>query len=215
MRMGYAFLLATALIACRQSDPPLESGIRVRTMTDRRDEQLYPTMGDAGKIWLARNLDFKTPTSWCYNDDPAQCSESGRMYSWDEAKKVCPSGWHLPSRDEWIDMIEGVGGYVDFPTKTTVGDPSVAYTALTTGSFSAILGGSRTPAGKYIDRAPLDGNGDGMYWTSSSCGSGDSASMIVINSHSKRILVDCDTSKGWALSVRCVSKAAPAASGAN
>jgi hypothetical protein len=54
-----------------------------------------------------------------------------------------------------------------------------------------------------------------MYWTSSSCGSGDSASMIVINSHSKRILVDCDTSKEWALSVRCVSKAAPAASGAN
>jgi uncharacterized protein (TIGR02145 family) len=173
-------------------------------MTDHRDRQLYPTTGNAGKIWLARNLDFRTPASWCYNDDEKLCAEYGRMYSLEEAKEACPPGWHLASREEWIDIIETVGGYFDLKTKAAVGDPNASYAALTAGSFGALLTGSRTPSGKYIDQAPLDGNGDGMYWTNTSCGAADSASMIVFNAHSKRILLDCDSSKGWAMSVRCV-----------
>jgi len=199
MRIGavkYPILLViTVLVACKQSDPPLESGIRVRTWTAPRDKQLYPTMGSAGKLWLARNLDFSTPTSWCYNDDTKLCAEYGRMYSWEEAKDVCPSGWHLPSEPEGLDIVDG---YFDLQTKATVGDPIASYNAATTGSFAATLGGSRTPAGKYIDL-----KGDGMYWTSTSCGK-DSASMVVFNEHSKRVLRDCDGVKGWAIAVRCV-----------
>jgi len=173
-------------------------------MTDKRDGQLYPTIGVPGTTWLAYNVGFKTPESWCYDDDPRICAEYGRLYSWESAKdNACPTGWHLPSKAEWIDMIEAVGGYLELRTNQTVGDPKASYAALTTGSFNAVLGGSRTPAGKFIDRAPLDGDGDGMYWTSSSCGGADSVSMIVFNAHSKRILLDCDGSKGWALSVRC------------
>ena len=164
-------------------------------MTDPRDGQLYPTIGSSGKIWIARNLDFRTPTSWCYNDDTKMCAEYGRLYTWEEAKKVCPRGWHLPTEAEWVDIV---GSYYELASKKTVGDPVEAYTANTIGSFSATLGGSRTPAGKYIDL-----KGDGMYWTSTSCGS-DSASMIVFNEHSKRVLRDCDGAKGWANSVRCV-----------
>jgi uncharacterized protein (TIGR02145 family) len=173
-------------------------------MTDKRDRQLHPTIGIPGTTWLARNSDFKTPESWCYDNDPRICAEYGRLYSWESARaNACPAGWHLPSKAEWIDMIEAVGGYLELRTNQTVGDPKASYAALTTGSFNAVLGGSRTPAGKFIDRAPLDGDGDGMYWTSSSCGGADSVSMIVFNAHSKRILLDCDGSKGWALSVRC------------
>ena len=190
-----AYLTIAFVIGCRQSDPPLESGIRVRTYTDPRDEQLYPTMGSSGKIWLARNLDFETPTSWCYNDDTHMCAEYGRMYTWKEAKKVCPRGWRLPSEPEWLSLV---GGYYDLPAKKTIGDPVAAYNANTIGSFGATLGGSRTPTGKYIDL-----NGDGMYWTSTSCGA-DSAAMIVFNEHSKRVLRDCDAAKGWAISARCV-----------
>lgn len=192
--LGIAFTLG-----CHQSDPPLESGVRVRTMTDKRDGQLYPTTGHSGKLWLARNLDFTIGTSWCYNDDISMCARYGRMYLWEEAKRVCPSGWHLPSEAEWIDMAETLGGYFDFVSKETIGDPVEAYTAGTVGSFAATLGGSRTPSGQYIDLT-----GDGMYWTSTSCGA-DSAVMIVFNEHSKRILRDCDGAKGWAIAARCVT----------
>jgi len=191
-------LLTIIVLSCRAA--PIDTGERVRTMTDSRDGQLYPTMGISGINFLAYNVGFKTPDSWCYNNNDSTCAKYGRLYSWEAAKKnACPAGWHLPSEDEWLKLV---AGYFDVPTKQTVGDPRQNYTALTIGSFGAKLGGSRSPEGKFIDQAPLDGNGDGMYWTSTSCGA-DSAVLIVFNSHSKRVLRDCDTAKGWANSVRC------------
>jgi uncharacterized protein (TIGR02145 family) len=201
----FLILALVLAAACSKSREPEDDGIRVRTTTDARDQQLYPTVGSAGKTWLARNLDFTTPTSWCYNDDPSLCAEFGRLYLWEEAKNACPAGWHLASEDEWIAFI--ADGYYDVPSKQTIGDPKAAYAALTRGSFGALLSGSRTPQGKYIDQARIDGNGDGMYWTSSSCGN-DSTSFFVFNSHSQRVMRDCDNVKGWAMSVRCVTEAA-------
>jgi len=157
-------------------------------------------MGTAGTTWLAYNVGFKTPESWCYDNNDSTCAAYGRLYSWEAAKKnACPAGWHLPSEDEWLKLV---AGYFDVTTKQTIGDPKESYTALTVGSFGARLGGSRNPAGEFIDLAPLGGNGDGMYWTSTACGA-DSAVLIVFNSHSGRVLRDCDTAKGWANSVRC------------
>jgi uncharacterized protein (TIGR02145 family) len=34
----------------------------------------------------------------------------GRLYTWDTAKNSCPAGWHLPSDNEWKDMINLLGG---------------------------------------------------------------------------------------------------------
>ena len=195
-----ALAAALCIAGCNRSAP--DTGERVRTMTDPRDGQLYPTMGVPGTLWLAFNVGFKTAESWCYGDRE-NCGEYGRLYSWEAAKNACPSGWHLPTETEWFDLIEALGGYFDLPANRTVGgDPREAYTSLTIGSFSARLGGSRTPKGEYIDQAPLTGNGDGIYWTSSSCGA-DSAAFIIFNQHSGRVLRDCDSAKGWAMSVRC------------
>jgi len=200
-----SLLVIIAIAGCK---PPNDSNIRVRTMTDNRDGSLYPTMGVPGELWLAYNVGFKTPSSWCYNDDASMCATHGRLYSYEDARtKACPDGWHLPSVTEWASLIEAVGGYFDLPSKKTIGDPSASYTALTTGSFNATLGGSRTPDGKYVDLAPLTGDGDGMYWTSTSCGGADSVSLFVFNAHSRRVLRDCDASRGWAFSVRCARNA--------
>jgi len=45
----------------------------------------------------------------------ANCSKYGRLYDWSTAMSVCPPGWHLPSRDEWIrlcydNMEDNMGG---------------------------------------------------------------------------------------------------------
>jgi uncharacterized protein (TIGR02145 family) len=203
------FLLVTLCVAagCRSQSPPddpdagLSVTMHVNTMTDPRDGESYPTFGISGKTWLARNLDFITPSSWCYGGDDKQCALYGRLYSREAALKACPPGWKLPTIADWIEVVTAFGGYYDLARRDSVDDPRASYTALTTGPFSAKLGGSRDPAGKFMDL-----EGDGMYWSSSSCGK-DSVTFMVFNEHSRRIMRDCDRDEGLAQSVRCLRRA--------
>lgn len=73
----------------------------------------YKAVRIGNQIWMANNLDIKTPNSICYLDDEKECSK-GRFYPYREAKNVCPEGWHLPSKSEAAKFInklkkEGVG----------------------------------------------------------------------------------------------------------
>ncbi|MCX6272062.1 MAG: immunoglobulin domain-containing protein [Bacteroidetes bacterium] len=56
---------------------------------------------------------------YCYNNDPANCDIYGGLYQWDEmmqysteagAQGICPEGWHIPTKDEWLSLINGLGG---------------------------------------------------------------------------------------------------------
>jgi len=62
-----------------------------------------------GKRWMIENLNIVTAESWCYNNNPDSCSKYGRLYTWYAAKAACPSGWHLPTYQEWDDFVSAVG----------------------------------------------------------------------------------------------------------
>jgi uncharacterized protein (TIGR02145 family) len=78
----------------------------------------------------------------------------GRLYTWHAAvdtRKVCPTGWHLPSQPEWNTLIASMGG-------STVAGGKLKETGLSNWSspntgasnisgFSAVPGGTRAPAG--------------------------------------------------------------------
>ena len=37
----------------------------------------------------------------------------GRLYNWhavNDARGLCPSGWHVPSDGEWTTLTDGIGG---------------------------------------------------------------------------------------------------------
>jgi uncharacterized protein (TIGR02145 family) len=78
------------------------------------------------QIWIAENLNYDTESgNMCYDNDPANCEIYGRLYYWATAmalpsscnssdcasqvqaehQGICPSGWHLPSRDEFRDLF--------------------------------------------------------------------------------------------------------------
>ena len=69
----------------------------------------YKTVKIGNQIWMAENLNINVSGSKCYDGKSANCNKYGRLYDWETAKSVCPSGWHLPSYEEWETLIETAG----------------------------------------------------------------------------------------------------------
>ncbi|MCL2100417.1 MAG: hypothetical protein FWH22_01740 [Fibromonadales bacterium] len=83
------------------------------SFTDSRDGKKYKTVKIGTQTWMAQNLDYggaNDDIGMCYDKKPENCKKYGSLYSWDEAMKVCPPGWHLPSDKEWQVLVDFAGG---------------------------------------------------------------------------------------------------------
>lgn len=60
----------------------------------------YNTCTTGGLTWMAGNL-HGTDMGNNYEHSEILASVFGKYYSWEEAQKVCPAGWHLPSAEEF------------------------------------------------------------------------------------------------------------------
>lgn len=90
--------------------------------TDARDSTVYQYTEVGPQIWMSENLRYLPTDSEgvrCWEDDDESCSVMGVFYLWSIAmdgvaatdsnpsgvRGICPEGWHVPSRDEWLDLL--------------------------------------------------------------------------------------------------------------
>ena len=107
MRFGLAITLLAASIAIAA---PSKKAASKKTFKDPRDGHTYKIVKIGNHNWLAENLTSKTTKgSYCYNDDNSNCHKFGRLYTWKEAMKACPTGWQLPDRKDWNFLSKYLG----------------------------------------------------------------------------------------------------------
>jgi uncharacterized protein (TIGR02145 family) len=80
------------------------------TFKDPRDGNTYKTVKIGDQWWMAQNLNFRTANSFYYLHDSSYSAIYGRLYVFEDAKKACPSGWHLPGDEEWTKLTDYLGG---------------------------------------------------------------------------------------------------------
>ena len=77
---------------------------------DFRDGQVYKIVTVGAQVWMAKNLNYEMAGSYCYNNNASNCMRYGRLYTWNAAMNACPDGWHLPTYDELVSLIENASG---------------------------------------------------------------------------------------------------------
>ena len=100
------FMLFFILFSLSCKKEKNEITIKHGEFVDNRDGKSYKTVTINGKVWMAENLAYYTNEGcWAYDDDESNVAEYGRLYNFDAASQACPSGWRLPSIDEYDQIF--------------------------------------------------------------------------------------------------------------
>ncbi len=92
----------------------------------------YNTVQIGSQCWLKENLNLgsrinstTSPSNngviekYCYDDNESNCSVYGGLYDWYEmmqwnttegGRGICPTGWHVPTNDEFSSLVSYLGG---------------------------------------------------------------------------------------------------------
>jgi uncharacterized protein (TIGR02145 family) len=175
------------------------------TFTDQRDGKTYKTVQIGSQIWMAENLDYDTgnyDACMYHENNPSNVKNYGRLYTFEEALKACPNGWHLSTYAEWQTLKNFVNG-LSAQLKANNGWNNNGNSTNSSG-FSALPGGRATM--KTNDYFCQDDGTHGHWWSYNTLEK-DKIYYISVSISYEGIIshkADKDYIQSHLLSVRCV-----------
>ena len=135
-----------------------------------------------------------------FANDASNLTDYGRLYNWfavDDARGLCPSGWHVPTDVEYTTLTDGLGGTsVAGGKMKSSPEDSPAWNGTNTSGFSGLAGGARSYGGDFYY-----GGSSGCFWSASA--DGTNAWLRVLDGGNAEVLrLNSDQRVGF--SVRCV-----------
>jgi uncharacterized protein (TIGR02145 family) len=190
------------------------------------DGNIYHTVKIGTQIWMVENLkttkyrngdligttspvsldiydEFQPKYQWAYIGDESNAAVYGRLYTWyaiTDSRGLCPSGWHVPSEAEWMELETFIGGWYQNAVKLKeTGAAHWVYQnegSTNTTGFTALPGGERDFSNDFTWIQYY-----GFWWTTTeSTTDGNAIGRIISGTD----LLTTDVRKSSAFSVRCV-----------
>lgn len=184
------FSLAWVLpIACGAGIDRDDTTKKTTTNDLQKQQTDYDTVIIGNRIWMAGNLNIKTPNgSWCYDNDYANCEKYGRLYNWETAKTICPEGWKLPTKSDFETLLSNFDGEGEKAYHALIKDGN--------SKFNAHLGGWKSK--HFFDRLETKGN----WWSATEYDSYDAWQLYLLGNMEHAGITNDDKQLG--LSVRCL-----------
>ena len=104
---------------------------REGSFIDDRDNQKYNVIKIGNQVWMAENLAYRPNEGnfWALDDNPSNIAKFGYLYDWNTALKACPKNWRLPTKSDFEQLIQYLGG-----------EGTTIYKALIEGGKSGFMG---------------------------------------------------------------------------
>jgi len=134
---------------------------------DKKNNISYGTVKIGSQWWMAENLN-EAGGKFCYSNQSSNCALYGGLYAWtdamalaitEKARGLCPQGWHIPSLNEWQQLLDFYGQ----------GEAKKAMEVNGSSDFRMYLAGQRSVAGSSELMGQVTN-----FWTSTKS-SGDNA----------------------------------------
>ena len=104
---SYGYILENQLVTLMDRVANKEIGV----ITDERDGRTYKWVQIGGQQWFGENLQYDVgEKKMDMHGKIIYSNYNGRFYNFSQANSSCPTGWHLPSDNEWkqVDKAAGV-----------------------------------------------------------------------------------------------------------
>lgn len=208
-----------SLTGCSSADFPIGSSSQATAIIMDGDGEVvydidgnrYRTVLIGSQTWMVENLETysfrngdRIYESWSCNNDYNNDSIYGRLYNWYvimDIRGLAPDGWHVPTKEEWQQLIDYLGGesIAGGKLKATTLWKSPNTGATNESGFSAFPGGARRSDGVFLFFGEW-----GLFWNIA----GDSYENFVtsesLNYARSTAYFDPGMPKNLGISVRCI-----------
>lgn len=208
-------------LRCMMDPPDIDEIYDSTSIYDKRDDNRYKTVVIGEDSWMAENLRFAAPGSYCYEDKDIRCKSYGRLYPWHVAMRlpadyvdqsmtdgimpehqgICPDGWHIPTNEEWIALGQkalnmrrgGIGSALKSKEGWARGGAPISAVS----GFEVLPAGSRFADGEFAELGT-----SAYFWAAKG---GDGMGAVYWNIiHGKDDFVSMEDFENFSFSVRCV-----------